>query len=133
MKKELTEKLFKDFPKIFRQHKLPLTKTAMCWGFQCGDGWYWLIYNLCNCIQSYIDNNPHLVITQLEATTVKEKFGGLRFYHSGSNEYIEGMVAFAEDLSYNICEQCGSTGEDVTQTKGYILTLCNRCKEENKK
>jgi len=129
MKKELDEKLVKKYPKIFVDRYGDMKKTAMCWGFECGDGWYWLIDNLCDSIQSYIDNNKHLNIPQVVAVQVKEKFGGLRFYIEGGNEYINGMISIAESMSYNICENCGTT-ENVTQTKGWVYTRCENCKKD---
>ena len=47
MKKELQEKLFANFPEIFKQKDLDMTQTAMCWGISCNDGWYDLINELC--------------------------------------------------------------------------------------
>jgi hypothetical protein len=62
-------------------------------------------------------------IEQVIALQVKEKFGGLRFYYSGGDAYISGVVQLAEDMSYNICEVCGNPG---TQTSsGWIRTLCS--------
>jgi len=57
MKKELDDKLVEKYPKIFRYRHSSMLSTCMCWGFEHGDGWYWLIDNLCDSIQSYIDNN----------------------------------------------------------------------------
>ena len=67
-----------------------------------------------------------------EAVRIKEKFGGLRFYYSGGDSIIEGAIDFAEFLSYRICEKCGSTN-NVTQTKGWITSLCENCMKEVKK
>jgi len=61
---------------------------------------------------------------------IKEKFGGLRFYYSGGDDYIDGMTSLAEDMSYNICEQCGST-ENVGQTNGWISVMCEKCAKKN--
>jgi hypothetical protein len=63
---------------------------------------------------------------------IKEKFGGLRFYYSGGNKQIDGLVSLAESMSYMICETCGST-TDVGQTKGWISVQCKECidKKEN--
>ena len=131
MEKELDEKLVKAYPLIFKDRHVDMKETAMCWGFECGDGWYWLIDNLCNSIQSYIDlnqaHNPD--ITQIVATQVKEKYGSLRFYYNGGDRLIDGMVWLAENLSYKICEDCGST-ENVTQTEGWIYTRCEKCHKE---
>jgi hypothetical protein len=129
MKKELQDKLFAKYPKIFRQKDLSMKETCMCWGIETGNGWYWLIDNLCSFIQSHIDNYNKYnepKISQVEATQVKEKFGGLRFYYINGDSEIEGAVAFAEYLSYVTCENCGST-KNVTQTKGYITSLCEDC------
>ncbi len=93
-----------------------------------GDGWYWLIDQLCECIQSYIDANKK---DQIEATQVKEKFGTLSFYYHGGDEMISGMVWLAENMSGSICETCGST-ENITQTKGWIKTICKKCLEKEK-
>lgn len=57
MRKELDEKLCEQFPLIFAdRHKDP-SETCMYWGFECGDGWYNIIYALCRTIQNHIDNN----------------------------------------------------------------------------
>lgn len=126
MKKELDDKLCQKYPKIFADRHADMRTTAMCWGFECNDGWYWLIDQLCDKIQSYIDLNKHLKISQVIATQVKEKYGGLRFYYIGGDNRIDGYVSFAEHLSYAICEKCGST-ENVGRTDGWIYTRCEKC------
>lgn len=123
MKPEMSNKLYKKYPKLFIQKDKSLTETAMCWGLQCDSGWYWLLDQLCFCIQAYVTNNKK---AQVEFTTVKEKFGTLRVYASNSNEMVEGMIWLAEQMSGSICEQCGST-DGVSQTKGWIVTLCKPC------
>ena len=35
---------------------------------------------------------------------VKEKWGGLRFYVYGGDEYIQGAISLAESLSHLICK-----------------------------
>ena len=55
MKRELEEKLYEKYPKIFKQKDLSMRETAMCWGISCGDGWYDLLDVLCQEIQSVID------------------------------------------------------------------------------
>lgn len=131
MKTELQNKLFEKYPKIFRQKDLPMEDTCMCWGIECGDGWYDLINNLCFTLQFNTDNNNNY--PQVEAVQVKEKFGSLRFYYWISNEgserhygNIEGRICFAESLSTTICEHCG-TNQNVTQTEGWISTVCEDC------
>jgi len=144
MNKKKTEELFERYPKIFRQRILPMSETSMCWGFSCGDGWFNIIDCLCFTLQAHVDQltvdwdlhkdkveKPKWLlepIPQVEATQVKEKFGGLKFYVDSSDDYILGAINFAEALSYKTCEDCGSRGE--TNKVGWISTLCVPCREE---
>jgi len=128
MNKELTDKLWKKYPKIFAGKDKSIQESLIPFEFECGDGWYWLIDQLCNTIQNYLDSNKHLKLEQVEATQVKEKFGRLSFYIYGGDETIRGMIWLAESMSYNICEICGST-EDITQSSGWVYTRCSKCKE----
>lgn len=68
----------------------------------------------------------------IQIDQIKEKFGGLRFYFTGGDDYIDGLVSMAENLSYHICEICGST-KDIGYTKGWITTMCRECYEKNPK
>ena len=132
MKEELDSLLVNKYPKIFRDRNADMRTTAMCWGFDHGNGWFTLLDKLCSHIQWHIDQSKGKV-PQVIATQVKEKYGGLRFYFYGGDDYIDGSVSLAESLSYKICEDCGST-KNVTQTEGWILTLCEEClKEYDKK
>jgi len=106
----------KKYPKIF----------VRCWP-EVGNGWCQLLDNLCEHIQSYIDNNKHLNIEQLEATQVKEKFGTLRFYSSGGNEYIRGFISHAEWLSSSTCELCGDTKTAKLRGNAWLTTQCDVC------
>jgi hypothetical protein len=95
----------------------------MYWGFECGDGWFDLIDELCDSIQRYIDQNPSLNVPQVEVEQVKEKFGTLRFYVSGGDDLTLGMIWFAESMSGRICETCGKPGK--RRGHGWIYTACN--------
>ena len=66
----------------------------------------------------------------IQIDQVKEKYGGLRFYYTGGDHTIDGMVSLAESLSYKICEDCGST-KDIGYTKGWIATMCKECYEKH--
>jgi hypothetical protein len=139
MNELLDKKLCEKYPKIFRDRYEDMRTTAMCWGFDHGDGWYNLIDKLCACIQHRIDwnqtqresllkNNPHNVslpdeIQQVVAVQVKEKFGTLRFYYDGGDEYIRGLVSMAEVISEITCETCGASGK--IREGGWIRTLCD--------
>ena len=47
MRKELDEALCAKYPQIFRDRNGDMRTTLMCWGFECGDGWYNIIDILC--------------------------------------------------------------------------------------
>jgi hypothetical protein len=53
---------------------------------------------------------------------VKEKFGELRFYYSGGDKEIAGMVRFAEYLVEQTCEVSGEKGE-LCRRGGWYKTL----------
>jgi len=153
MTPELEQKLFKKYPLIFRQKDLPMTQTCMCWGIDCGDGWYNIIDTLCaqiqhhlnwkNCEGKYEYRRKHeppppdaeegswVVVPQVEAVQVKEKYGGMRFYYTGGDDYIQGAVDIAESLSMRTCETCGNPGRQTTS--GWILTLCPAHAAEKKR
>ena len=91
-------------------------------GFECGDGWFDLIFKLCEDIEKLKPEN-------FKAVQIKEKFGGLRFYcvYSGGAG-IEDLLSKAEDDSYKTCEYCGSK-ENVTSEGSWIVTLCDKCRK----
>ena len=127
MKAELQKELFNKYPKIFKQKDDSMKTTCMCWGIECGDGWYWLIDNLCSQLQWDTDRNGY---SQIEAVQVKEKYGGLRFYANVVNEKQMDVISFAEFLSKSICEECGKHGATQNDT-GWITTLCKECRNES--
>lgn len=130
MTNELQNNLVKKHPEFFdylKSYEGPMMPIQF--GFECGDGWYWLISNLMDTIYSYCKNNKKEIPT---ITQIKEKYGELCFYYNGGDELIDGMVWFAENLSLTICETCGST-ENVGMTQGWIKVVCENCLEEKDK
>lgn len=178
MRKELDEALCAKYPEIFKDRNAPMTQTAMCWGFDCGDGWYNIINYACALIQGHInaqkshieslkqwneeiqkahagdwsflyekwnsekarawleenlekEKKRYLIelreipepFSQVVATQVKEKYGTLRFYYNGGDEYIDGVVAMAESMSARTCETCGAPGE--LRGLGWVYTACD--------
>ncbi len=130
MREELDRQLVEKYPKIFANRYADMKTTAMCWGFEHGDGWYQIIDRLCNNIQHHIDWQEKMgkSVPQVVATQVKEKFGTLRFYYAGGDDYIFGLVSMAESWSAVACEECGSLGTQNSQ--GWIKTLCETHRKE---
>lgn len=136
MREELDKKLVEKYPKIFANRHGDMRETLMCWGFECGDGWYNIIDQLCANIQHYTDwNNQNFAkgfkqykeVPQVIAVQVKEKFGTLRFYYDGGDDKIDGMMRMAEAMSAVMCEECGAPGHQ--RSGGWIRTLCDTHEE----
>jgi hypothetical protein len=94
-------------------------------GFYIAEGWFPMVRQLCLLIEDQLVNFvPEEIRKEIYLAQVKEKFGGLRVYLNKSTPYIDGAIAFAEALSFHICEECGAPGE--LRLTSYHRTLCNR-------
>lgn len=135
MREELDQLLVQKYPKIFRDRNRSERETLMCWGFCHGDGWFDIIERVCSSIQHHVDwkrrNHPELSDEEFDqehqvvAVQVKEKFGGLRFYVDGADDYVRGVIEMAESMSYRTCEDCGDKA--CKRPGGWIRTLCDKC------
>ena len=135
---ELQNTLYQKYPQLFiNKDKMPIQRP-MCFGIEVGDGWYEILSSICWMIKQHEDNKiwQRKYIEEKEPERlketpeyfpvkfdqIKEKYGGLRIYFSGGDEYIEGLVSMAEAMSYKICEICGNKGE--ANKHGWIATRC---------
>lgn len=110
MNSELTNELVTKYPMQFKNLSY----------IDCGDGWYNLLNRLCSVTQSQIGrnirNNKNMDLFWW--SQIKEKFGGLRAYCYGADDYIKGAIDLAENISYNTCEVSGEFGRLRKQRKG---------------
>ena len=115
------KKLEETYPKMFSQPYGGVAVSA---------GWWPIIESLCSNIQSHIDwrVKQGQDISQVEVNQIKEKFGGLRFYYSGGDDEISGMVRMAEAWANVACEECGKPGR--SRSGGWIRTLCDEHEAE---
>jgi hypothetical protein len=93
------------------------------YSFAVGDGWYKLIYELVHEVRVN-DLKKGDWITK--ATQVKEKFGGLRFYVTGTSDKNWALIRNAEQKSYAVCEETGSEVEVGTWNTGWVRTMCRK-------
>jgi hypothetical protein len=128
MKRENDEYLCKTYPKMMVNRNKDMQETCMCWGFECGDGWFNILNMLMGNIQHHIDwkNRTEEVVAQVTLDQVKEKFGTLRFYYSGGDDYISGLVSMAESMSGVTCESCGNPA-GVQNNGGWMRAICDPC------
>jgi hypothetical protein len=147
MDQELQNTLFEKYPQLFSNTSKSRMESCMCWGIECNNGWYellssvcWRIFqheeNIADRVRIRNENNKENDQSDLEYIPVKfdqikEKFGGLRIYFSGGDDYVEGVVGMAEEMSYKICEVCGNSGKP--NKGGWITTLCNNCRNKDEK
>ena len=55
MKQELDKLLCERYPKMMVNRNKDMKETCMCWGFECGDGWFNILNQLMSQIQHHID------------------------------------------------------------------------------
>ena len=117
--KEIIEK----YPKVFGTPPYDPMKSLMCFGFDCGEGWYPIIEDLAEKINEIVerDNLEDFCVVQ-----VKEKFGSLTIYCRAETDEIHSLINEAERKSTSTCEICGAPGSMIT--KGWISVLCDDCR-----
>jgi hypothetical protein len=103
----------------------------MSWGCEIGMGWYDILSSVCWRIFQHDKNIADRNYIPVKFDQIKEKFGGLRLYYSGGDDYVRGLVSLAEELSYKICEVCGDKGKP--NKDGWISVLCDKHREERSK
>ena len=110
--------LLEEFPQLFRGSH----ESSMQRGFECGDGWFALIYKLAQDIEAVARKNG-LSPDSLEwpqCRQVKSKMGSLRFVvfavkgYEDMNERIIELRNVALNLSFQIPE-CGNKS-DIADT-----------------
>jgi hypothetical protein len=141
MDQELQDKLFEKYPELFSNRTKSPMESCMSWGIECNNGWYELLSSLCWRIfqhEKNIEDRKRILADQPEKIKeelayfpvkfdqVKEKYGGLRVYFTGGDDYVEGVIGMAEEYSYKICEVCGNSGKP--NKGGWITTLCDSCR-----
>ena len=121
MNEKNTAKMNADFPRIF----------PTPFYFECGDGWSDLLHKLCADIDTECTKFGLTNDEWTQATQIKEKFGGLRFYVTSCGDSIHDLIEAAEEKSLVTCEGCGLPGKK--RRGGLIRTLCDTCEALNNK
>ena len=99
--------------------------------FDVCPGWTDLVWK---CHSKLLDVVPNYKLVQ-----VKEKFGGLCFYYTTTSttdadrDRAREIVRFYEKMSYETCDECGTTVDVSTGTLdggkfGWVRTMCEPCR-----
>ena len=91
--------------------------------FDVGEGWYGILYNL---IEGIRNNDQKKGDWVTKVTQIKEKFGGLRFYVTGTSDKNWKLIRAAEEKSLATCEVSGSEVEVGTWNDGWVKTMCRK-------
>jgi hypothetical protein len=126
MSPDKEQAVFQRWPEWFRD-KGDERLSGMGLGFCCDDGWYDIIYGLCERLEPMVAALGDRA-SEFQVVRVKEKFGGLRFYTDGSNDEIDAVIDSASELTVLTCEICGNPGNREEDATGWWKTLCATCR-----
>ena len=125
MRKDLEQELAERWPSWFDINGDP-RNTLMLFGFQCGDGWFGLVWRLCERLEPLVAELERRTGERFEVIEVKQKMGGLRFYTSHRKEAaILECIEAAQEESFRTCEVCGQPGRRRT-VRGWIFPACDK-------
>jgi hypothetical protein len=122
MRKELEQRLVERWPTWFNTEG-DIRDTAMARGFEHDDGWFDLLWRLCEDLELLVTEFEQETGSQFEVLQVKEKFGGLRFYVNHKSDAIRQRIEAAIEASFHTCEVCGQPGR--LREERSIRTLCD--------
>lgn len=103
------------FPALYRR-PLPF-------GFECGDGWFDLLWTLSEDLQA---EAQRLGIAPGSedypcAVQVKSKFGTLSWYGENLSEKMQALIRNASERSRHCCETCGAPGRLWLRRRWYMV------------
>ena len=134
---EYDQFMCKRFPQFFAQRNQSQMETCMCWGFEIGNGWYPVLFELCKRLEVLC--TPYNIALEFEQ--IKEKFGSARFYYSLGlseakidtpeatetlsvvNETIRDLVSEYENKCDKICAMTGRYYKHKIST-GWVYDIC---------
>lgn len=95
MDRELDDRLCKSYSLIFKDRHGDMRNTAMCWGFEIGNGWYSLIDNLCDSLMSPVRDASNKVESMLRIRSKCEPWHE-KFLKEYADSYNDEALAKAQ-------------------------------------
>jgi hypothetical protein len=160
MSPELEHKLIERYPGLFRDVNKSPKETLICFGAECGDGWFDILDNLCGFITNLQKSRSYFLMKKDDKCInfhcpdvvfdqIKEKYGTLRVYwHFGDLNYeelasqlkdtesLDGYISRYSDTiesAIDFCEYLSSKTCEITGKPGKLYSrgwCVTLCKEE---
>ena len=126
MNLENTENLLATYPLLYRKLRE--------YGFECGDGWFDLVWQMSSEIESatHLEGIPKTPDAWPSVRILKQKFGTLRVQFDKSvSEHIKVLVTKAYERSMETCELCGAPAKlDSERESGkWVVAHCEKCRK----
>jgi hypothetical protein len=96
MRKEFEQRMIERWPQWFDTEG-DIRHTLMPWGFTHDDGWFDILWRLCEDLEPLVTEFEETGGPMFEVLQVKEKFGGLRFYVNCRNDAIRQRILVAQE------------------------------------
>jgi hypothetical protein len=151
MSPKLEHKLIEKYPKLFKNVNKSPKESLMCFGMECGDGWYNILENLCGYIENLQKTHSYFLATKdkndkhadfhcpdVTFFQIKEKYGTLRVYWNfgeWDHEDLKSRAKDAKQLNYylnkytdmiesviSFCEYLSSKTCEVTGKPGKLYS-----------
>lgn len=105
--------------------------------FECGDGWFDLVWQVSADIEAAAQLEGILKISEAWPSVgiLKQKFGTLRVqFHGRVSDATEAVATKAYEQSIVTCELCGAPAQCDSERKlaRWIETLCDKCRKAHR-
>jgi len=130
MDSQQTEQLYERFPELYRERTAPLKSSGMAWGFQCGNGWYKIIYEMSQKISKLsVGGEFGPAITHVS----KHEDGTLYVEARNLTPPIQDVITTAREASRLTCEECGYSPAFLRKGNATSAAhiVCGRCAKKS--
>ena len=156
MRVELERKIYEIDPVFFRQKDLDMTQTCMCWGLECGSGWYEPIKELVQKVKMLNDQIAPLNMC-IVALQIKSKWADFTCYWSVEELDPDKNIELTEDQTQMLntvysmmkdavegceakcsrtCEICGKSSflkRDMLVCGSWLTVKCLDCAQKSQR
>lgn len=126
---ENTQKLLTAYSRLYRELR--------GFGFECGDGWFNLIWQLSADIElaARVEGLAENTDAWPCVAIVKQKLGNLRVqFNAPLSDSIRNLVDKARERSNEVCEICAAPCQKLPETErvGWVESICDSCRTRHR-